>query len=383
METNVNDTPATNEMTSNVSVGLGGFGTWRSVPGFPEAHVKVSSLGFVKTRCNGRTIDSAIPHKGCIRKHDKRAVVFVNKKQHFVYRLVALAFHGHPPSSNYTVDHINRDQTDNRECNLRWSRSSEQISNQGDRKRKRTCLPIRMCSINDEERTWKTYNSALEASLETGIHQGSISAACRGKVSTASGYICEYDTDNMESESLDNEIWHPCIYDEQTVMVSNMGRIKRKLRSCWQRPVTPRPLQNQAYATMKIRGKMKYVHVVVFESCSRRRVAPGHVIDHVMGDKSDNRFEMLQEVTPSANILKATRQPIFTRDSTKKKRVVVWKEGEQRELALTFDSMIDACRRIPTFSRSSISNAFIRNKSANIVKLKGYFIQMVTTGPTE
>lgn len=44
-----------------------------------------------------------------------------------VHRIVATAFHGEPPSSDYVVDHINTIRTDNRPDNLRWLTKLENI----------------------------------------------------------------------------------------------------------------------------------------------------------------------------------------------------------------------------------------------------------------
>lgn len=46
-----------------------------------------------------------------------------------VHRIVAYTFLGDPPSSDYTVDHLNRLRDDNRACNLAWASPVEQLSN--------------------------------------------------------------------------------------------------------------------------------------------------------------------------------------------------------------------------------------------------------------
>lgn len=57
------------------------------------------------------------------------AVVFRGKK-YKVHRLIAGAFLGDPPFSGATVDHINRDKTDNRLENLRYASHKMQSDNQ-------------------------------------------------------------------------------------------------------------------------------------------------------------------------------------------------------------------------------------------------------------
>lgn len=46
-----------------------------------------------------------------------------------VHQLVALAFHGDPPTPAHTVDHINQDKSDNRAENLRWACPTTQSRN--------------------------------------------------------------------------------------------------------------------------------------------------------------------------------------------------------------------------------------------------------------
>lgn len=67
--------------------------------------------------------------KGCsVRKDGKYRNVQINEKWKGVHRLVAQTFLPNPENKP-TVDHINRDTTDNRLCNLRWANHSEQRDN--------------------------------------------------------------------------------------------------------------------------------------------------------------------------------------------------------------------------------------------------------------
>ena len=63
----------------------------------------------------------------------------------FVHRLVCEAFHGTSPGPNHTVDHIDRNLTNNHESNLRWATKTEQRVNASNVK------AIRVVHRNSEE----------------------------------------------------------------------------------------------------------------------------------------------------------------------------------------------------------------------------------------
>lgn len=107
------------------------------MPGW-EGYYQVSSLGRV------RSVDRVVTQKSrwgiqnrtmrgkplklnsCTNQYRSVTLSRPNKKpeSHLVHRLVAFAFHGHPPLG-YEVCHTNGIRTDNRSVNLRWdSRAS-------------------------------------------------------------------------------------------------------------------------------------------------------------------------------------------------------------------------------------------------------------------
>ena len=94
---------------------------WKAIPGYPG--YMASTLGNVCSRL-GRLVGSSTFDKS----NKYVSVTIFIKGERFVYgahRLIALTFLGPAPPGKYMIDHINRDKTDNRICNLRWVNASE------------------------------------------------------------------------------------------------------------------------------------------------------------------------------------------------------------------------------------------------------------------
>lgn len=107
---------------------------WKPVPGYDrffasdDGQIWSGAGGVIKAQ------------RGVGKRSEYRAIVVYDSKCKNkdkgrpvkVHQLVALAFYGEPPSSKYTVDHINRDQSDNRASNLRWACPTAQALNRDD-----------------------------------------------------------------------------------------------------------------------------------------------------------------------------------------------------------------------------------------------------------
>ena len=71
--------------------------------------------------------------KGSLKKGGREYycyAVYIRHKAFLVHRLIAECFIPNPDHKP-TVDHLNRDATDNRVCNLRWASYKEQVENSG------------------------------------------------------------------------------------------------------------------------------------------------------------------------------------------------------------------------------------------------------------
>jgi len=82
----------------------------------------VSSLGRVKSSAKGKVLT--------LMEDNGYANVYV-RKHVYVHRLVCHAFHGPAPSADHTVDHIDRNRSNNAPTNLRWATRKEQMANRG------------------------------------------------------------------------------------------------------------------------------------------------------------------------------------------------------------------------------------------------------------
>jgi hypothetical protein len=136
--------------------------------------------------------------------------VTINGKSHFVHRLVAVAFLPSPQNNNLTVDHINRNKTDNRAENLRWATQSEQVTHSyaGGRARINTAKkPVEFRKAGGTD--WMVRESVDDVATELDISRQVILKMCLGnrKSTVCDGYEFRYHT----SPDLPGEVWLPAV----------------------------------------------------------------------------------------------------------------------------------------------------------------------------
>ncbi len=106
---------------------------WRPLPGF-EGLYEASDQGRIRSlsrhllladafRMRWRRVEGTVLRPGR-RRSGHLVVNLAGRGQHYVHRLVALAFHGPPPFEGAEVRHLNGDPSDNRAGNLSYGSRS-------------------------------------------------------------------------------------------------------------------------------------------------------------------------------------------------------------------------------------------------------------------
>ena len=186
---------------------------WRDIKGY-EGKYMVSNLGRVKSLNYRRTGKEKIM-KGVPDGYGYLYVTLYKDgkdKKGKIHRLVAQAFLENPMGYN-EVNHKNEDKTDNRVENLEWCSRSYNLTYNGRAKkvgkkvaeklkgRKQTEEHIKkraekhskpVFSVDKESGLIMWWQSAMEASRQTGISQSNICACCIGKRNSAGGHIWFY-----------------------------------------------------------------------------------------------------------------------------------------------------------------------------------------------
>ncbi len=133
-----------------------------------------SNFGRVKTR--GRITYGSLYKSGYYR-------IVINGGKYSVHRLICLAFNGKAPKYHYTVDHIDRDRTNNNYKNLRWATSKIQVDN--------SCSKMVIAYKDGSE--YGKWNSMMDAERELdGVYGSNISKCISGKLKKTGGFTWKF-----------------------------------------------------------------------------------------------------------------------------------------------------------------------------------------------
>ena len=210
---------------------------------------------------------------------------------YMVHRLVALAFHGHPPDKSYTVDHIDRIKTNNNASNLRWATKAEQAANrtQPD-KHPSLWRPVVIMSSAGQVSEFRSVADAVEA---LGLPKGSNKRALDTVVLLSGGTWWYND---MAREGVTYcPIPSSAISGKEGYQAGDDGSI---MEPCGR--VAFGHLDSHGYLGWN-NHKMHRLVAAAFLPLDATRP----FVNHINGVKNDNRLSNLEYVTRSENALHA------------------------------------------------------------------------------
>ena len=108
-----------------------------------------------------------------------------------VHRLVALAFVPNPNNLN-EVNHIDEDKENNRADNLEWCKHVDNCNHGTRNGRSAVKRGIQVEQLTLDGHHVAFYQSACDASRQTGIARKGINDCCRRHLKTAGGYLWKY-----------------------------------------------------------------------------------------------------------------------------------------------------------------------------------------------
>jgi len=243
---------------------------------------------------------------GCLHPSGYR-LAFIQGRQWFVHRIVAITFNGPPPCEQaWQVHHVDGEKSNNCLNNLEYVTPRQNIlychasplrKNNASARSK----PVTSRPAASEDLTW--HPSIAEAARQLGVAQSTVLKSCRTN-SPAKGYIFRY----YESTKPCNpgEEWRPMLDPTSGAevcgrMVSSLGRISSKLGI-----ISTGHLNKMGYhqTGVTVNGQKRTIHV-------HRLVAAAFIglpeagccvhVNHKDLDKGNNAAENLEYLTPAEN----------------------------------------------------------------------------------
>jgi hypothetical protein len=277
----------------------------------------ISSFGNVKNKITGKILKFKTTYGGycCIN---------IMGKQSYIHRLVAQTFIENPLKKQ-TVNHIDKNRSNNNILNLEWATYKEQ-SKHSPKLNYTNNRCIWKIDITTNQQI-KRYNTLKEAALDTTGTIDSfknISTCARNKSKSAYGYKWEYDD---KFENYDNEIWK-YIDDKELYLVSNNGRIKNKNNRKMKLVI-----DNNGYNSFQ----NKAVHIIVAKKFIKNE-NNYPIVNHIDGNKLNNNVSNLEWTTIKNNVTHAINNGL------RKNIIKVLHIDDNGNILNTYNSCSDAAR---------------------------------------
>jgi len=253
---------------------------WRDCSVIGLQDYLASSFGRIYTMKTGKVLSGNLRPSGYIK------VDIVQNSQNkviSVHKIICGTFHGESPDPSYTVDHIDRDKSNNTPDNLRWASRTDQNLNKNPTKFAKTVSRIRnnkIIQIYEEE-------DALEIfELDSYIIPGT------GAMFDGDLWIYS----NLTDLDFDGERWGSLFIDDIIIEVSDKGRVKSRYGK------TIGYNNNEGYKCIKFSGKSYLVHRLVMMAF-KGKIPQKLVVNHIDEDKTNNHLDNLEIVTRAQNTI--------------------------------------------------------------------------------
>jgi len=152
---------------------------------------EISSEGRVRSVRNNKDVilNTIISRYGYIKVRLSKNTI---KKEHFVHRLIAIAFIPNPFNYPY-IDHIDTIRTNNSVTNLKWVTSKQNSNNPLTLQHLRNNAHSKsVCQKDIDGNIINIFPSILECSRQTGFNNAWIGQCCNGHITQFKGYIWEF-----------------------------------------------------------------------------------------------------------------------------------------------------------------------------------------------
>lgn len=274
-----------------------------------------------------------------------------------VHRIVASVFLGSPPDTTYTVDHVNRVRSDNHVSNLRWFNKTDQRANTSPRKTKAS-LGVRSI-MGEAVVEYQNIDDAVERTRELlGINSKHVTVSTCIVKSIRSGKKYKgYNWEYVSDEPIGSIAGIPSLPKYE---VSTCGMI-RQLNGRW----TKGRVKN-GYLLVGITNEHgvpseRRVHRLVAEAFIGGRTQCCNIVNHLNGDKLDNRSVNLEWTNPSGNSKHAVENGLTPIPTGKKIRQLGLKTGV---LVRKHDSVHNAAKSVNGSYQNLIACANGRQRTA-------------------
>jgi uncharacterized Zn-finger protein len=306
---------------------------FREIPGVKN--YQVSNQGRVRNGRNFKVLSQSRTRGGY-------KMVSLLKRMFSVHRLVMLAFVG-PVPDNRTVDHIDRNPSNNNLCNLRYATSREQMMNRVFPTSNKSSAPVEKVCSNGAPTRYSSVKEAAQKTLTENVSLRYVMNCIYRAVGKGSIYqLCTWRYVRAGVNYVWKDIPPLLLRGHKGYSASPTGEIRLRNGR-----ITSGCLTADGYYAITISHKTYLVHRLIAATfLPPPENEKQRIVNHIDGVRDNNHIENLEFVTCSENSMHAHNTGL-----TKKRRPVKQFSREGKFLA-EFSSLAAAAKSIGVRSDS-------------------------------